>query len=106
MPASCCGVVSFRSTKGLIPLDGIYTGSPTLDVLGFFAKDHTLLPEIGSLLNLPGKKDWKGEIVNIKIAKDLFQSWLIKDNREMYASLVTACLSWAGEGLVEEVGEL
>lgn len=58
---------------------------------------------MGDMLNLPGKRDWKGEIVSIKIARDLFAPLLVKDNREMYVALASACRSWAGDELAEEV---
>lgn len=98
-------MVGYRSTNGLLSLDGISTGSSSLDTVGFFAKDHTLLSRMGDMLNLPGKKDWKGEIVSIKIARDLFAPLLVKDNREMYVALASACRSWAGDELAEEVSD-
>ena len=35
-PASFCGVIGFKPTHGLIPLQGVHPLSPSLDTLGFF----------------------------------------------------------------------
>jgi len=37
-PASFCGVVGFKPTLGLLPLEGVMPFAPTLDTAGFFAE--------------------------------------------------------------------
>jgi Asp-tRNA(Asn)/Glu-tRNA(Gln) amidotransferase A subunit family amidase len=37
-PASYCGIVGFKPTFGLLPLDGVHPASTTLDHLGLFAR--------------------------------------------------------------------
>lgn len=37
-PASYCGIVGFKPTYGLLPLDGVHPASTTLDHLGVFAR--------------------------------------------------------------------
>jgi Asp-tRNA(Asn)/Glu-tRNA(Gln) amidotransferase A subunit family amidase len=37
-PASFCGVIGFKSTHGLVPLDGVHPLAPSLDTLGFFVR--------------------------------------------------------------------
>ena len=37
-PASFCGVIGFKPTHGLIPIDGVHRLSPSLDTLGFFVR--------------------------------------------------------------------
>jgi len=39
IPASLCGVYGMRPTYGLISLNGVYPLAPTLDAVGFLAKD-------------------------------------------------------------------
>lgn len=56
IPASYCGVYGIRTTQDLIPLDGIVPFMPSLDTLGWFARDARLFAEIGKLL-LPAPAD-------------------------------------------------
>lgn len=57
IPASYCGVYGIRTTHGLLPLDGVLPFMPSLDVLGWFARDAALFAEVGRLL-LPSAKPW------------------------------------------------
>ena len=57
IPASYCGVYGIRTTHGILPLDGVVPFMPSLDVLGWFARDPRLFAEIGRLL-LPPAKPW------------------------------------------------
>jgi amidase len=43
-PAAFCGVVGFKPTYRLLPLDGVNPVAPTLDTLGLFARDVADLP--------------------------------------------------------------
>ena len=48
-PASFCGVVRFKPTRGLLPLRGVFCRSHTLDTLGVFARsvdDVALIAEV------------------------------------------------------------
>jgi amidase len=56
IPASYCGVLGIRTTQDLIPLEGIVPFMPSLDTLGWFARDARLFAEIGKLL-LPAPAD-------------------------------------------------
>lgn len=38
-PAAFCGVVGFRPTWGVVPLDGVITNARSLDTVGFFTAD-------------------------------------------------------------------
>jgi len=57
IPASYCGVYGIRTTQDLIPLDGIVPFMPSLDTLGWFARDARLFREIGGLLLPPAPAD-------------------------------------------------
>ena len=48
-PASFCGVVGFKPTRGLIPTDGVLCQAPSLDTIGVFARnvaDAALLADV------------------------------------------------------------
>lgn len=55
VPASYCGVPSVRPTHGRVSMDGVVPIAPSLDTVGWFAKDVTLLTTVGNvLLDGPG----------------------------------------------------
>jgi len=39
IPAACCGIVGFKPTYGLVPVDGIFPLAPTFDHAGPMARD-------------------------------------------------------------------
>ncbi|WP_025091763.1 amidase [Brucella intermedia] len=49
-PASFCGLVGLRSTHGRIPLQGIMPLAPSLDTIGWFARDIELYDRVGAIL--------------------------------------------------------
>jgi len=49
-PASFCGLVGLRTTHGRIPLEGIMPLAPSLDTIGWFARDIDLYDRVGSIL--------------------------------------------------------
>lgn len=49
-PASFCGLVGLRTTHGGIPLEGIMPLAPSLDTIGWFARDIDLYDRVGSVL--------------------------------------------------------
>jgi Asp-tRNA(Asn)/Glu-tRNA(Gln) amidotransferase A subunit family amidase len=50
-PASYCGVVGFKPTHGVLPLQGIHPLAPSLDTLGFFVREIEDVPLILSVLS-------------------------------------------------------
>jgi amidase len=50
IPASYCGVYGIRTTQDLLSADGIVPFMPSLDVLGWFARDAKLFAEVGRVL--------------------------------------------------------
>jgi amidase len=52
-PASFCGVVGFKPTFGLIPLDGVSPLAPSLDTLGAFVRDVEGLPALLAAMGAP-----------------------------------------------------
>jgi Asp-tRNA(Asn)/Glu-tRNA(Gln) amidotransferase A subunit family amidase len=66
-PASFCGVVGFKPTHGLLPLDGIAPFAPSLDTLGFLVRRvadvSVLLPAVlaapsGGAVSLAAGRDY------------------------------------------------
>jgi len=49
-PASFCGLVGLRTTHGRIPLEGIMPLAPSLDTIGWFARDIDLYEKVGEVL--------------------------------------------------------
>ena len=50
LPASYCGILGFRPTHGRIPLDHTVPLAPSFDVVGWFARDATVLAAVGEVL--------------------------------------------------------
>ncbi|TAJ98109.1 MAG: amidase [Reyranella sp.] len=53
IPASYCGVYGIRTTHGILSLQGIVPFMPSLDTLGWFARDAALFAAIGRILLPP-----------------------------------------------------
>jgi amidase len=43
-PASFCGVVGFKPTFGLVPMEGVLAQAPSLDTFGLFVRDVAAVP--------------------------------------------------------------
>jgi len=50
VPASFCGLYGMRPTHGRIPLDGVMPFAPSLDTVGWFAREPELLQRVGAVL--------------------------------------------------------
>ncbi|MBB5704499.1 amidase [Ochrobactrum daejeonense] len=49
-PASFCGLIGLRTTHGRIPLEGIMPLAPSLDTIGWFARNIALYEKVGAVL--------------------------------------------------------
>jgi len=55
LPAALCGIFGFRPTHGRVDVAGLVPLSPSLDTVGWFARDAALLAQVGeALLGSPG----------------------------------------------------
>lgn len=61
-PAAYCGVVGYKPTAGLIPLDGIHPFSPSLDQVGVFTRSVPDAAFLASLLENNGPDPAAGRI--------------------------------------------
>ena len=50
-PAAFCGVIGFKPTYGVLPLEGVHPLAPSLDTLGFFARAIEDVPLLLSVLS-------------------------------------------------------
>jgi amidase len=50
-PAAFCGVIGFKPTYGLLPIQGVHPLAPSLDTLGFFVRAVEDVPPILSVLS-------------------------------------------------------
>jgi Asp-tRNA(Asn)/Glu-tRNA(Gln) amidotransferase A subunit family amidase len=50
-PASYCGVIGFKPSFGLLPLEGVHPLAPSLDTLGFFVRALDDVPVLMSVLS-------------------------------------------------------
>ncbi|KAF5177715.1 Glutamyl-tRNA(Gln) amidotransferase subunit A, partial [Thalictrum thalictroides] len=72
VPAAFCGIFGFRTSQGALSNVGVIPVSPSLDALGWFAKDPSILRRVGHvLLQLPYSLPRAPR--NIIIADDCFQ---------------------------------
>ncbi|MGU3493434.1 amidase family protein [Xanthobacteraceae bacterium A53D] len=67
MPAHCCGVSSWKATRNLIPLTGVLALAPSLDTLGFLARDAAWLDRAAAVFT----PDAPLAINRIAVASDL-----------------------------------
>jgi Asp-tRNA(Asn)/Glu-tRNA(Gln) amidotransferase A subunit family amidase len=49
IPAHCCGVTAWKPTPGLVPLDGALALAPSLDVIGFLAREASTVERVAAL---------------------------------------------------------
>lgn len=80
VPAGYCGILGFRPSLGTVSHMGIVPVSPSLDVVGWFARDPNVLRRVGHvLLQVPFTAQRNPR--SIVIADDLFKSLNVHVNR-------------------------
>lgn len=69
VPAAFCGIYALRPTHGVIPTAGVVPFAPSLDTVGWLARDATTLARVGDVL-LP--KSTVDPVRRVFIARDAF----------------------------------
>ena len=71
IPASYCGLYGIRTTHGRVSLEGVMPLAPTLDTVGWFARDADLLRRVGDVL-LGADSEASARPRRLLIAEDAF----------------------------------
>jgi amidase len=55
VPAAFCGIYGFRPSHGVVPTVGVMSFAPSLDTVGWFARDAAMLAKVGDILLPPSE---------------------------------------------------
>ncbi|XP_076960496.1 outer envelope protein 64, mitochondrial-like [Bidens hawaiensis] len=93
IPASFCGVLGFRPSHGVVSTIGVLPNSQSLDTVGIFARDPSILHRVGHvLLHLNPVEPRRTR--RVIVADDLFQLSKVPQQKTVYiVSKVTEKLS-------------
>ncbi len=67
IPAACCGIVGFKPSFGLVPIDGCFPLAPSFDHAGPMAKDVAECSRMMKAL-VPGFKPVEAELGDLRVA--------------------------------------
>ena len=87
-PASFCGLVGLRTTHGRIPLEGIMPLAPSLDTIGWFARDIVLYEKVGAVLL--GEDEQSFQLTQLLYMPVLEQLLLGQDETDAYRAMFGA----------------
>jgi Asp-tRNA(Asn)/Glu-tRNA(Gln) amidotransferase A subunit family amidase len=68
IPAHCCGIAAWKPSYGLVPTQGTMPLAPSLDTIGFLAREASVLSQIASVFLETGGH---GPIRRVLLAQDL-----------------------------------
>jgi amidase len=71
-PASFCGIFGIRPTHGRLSLEGVMPFAPSLDAVGWFARDGALLERVGHVLLSASKTRTGSKPTSLLVATDAF----------------------------------
>lgn len=70
VPAACCGLFGFRPSWGVVPVDGLLPMAPSLDSVGWLARDADTLAAVGGALLPPQPCAGPGALATLVVAED------------------------------------
>lgn len=83
VPASFCGILGFRPSQGVVSTIGVLPNSQSLDTVGCFARDPSILRSVGNtLLQLNAVEPKRTR--RLIIADDLFQLLKVPKQKTVY----------------------
>lgn len=85
IPAALCGLVGFKATQSMVPLDGAFLLSPTLDSIGPLARSVEDCELLLDVLSGTGER-WQGEFARPRILMPTSYFW--EDGDETVRSAV------------------
>jgi Asp-tRNA(Asn)/Glu-tRNA(Gln) amidotransferase A subunit family amidase len=107
-PASFCGIVGFKPTHGILPLDGVAPFAPSLDTLGFLVRRvadvrlllGALLPSSPSAVPSPRGPESKRDVPRVALCRT--EQWaLAEPSTQRIVEDAAARLQRAGASVVE-----
>ncbi|MEI8144670.1 MAG: amidase [Alphaproteobacteria bacterium] len=96
IPAHCCGVVGYKPTFGLLPTAGCMPLAPSLDTIGFLARDAGLIQRALGALNIAA---FGAMPARVAVAADL--TLRASEASGAASKLVVAITRQLGAGVVE-----
>nr|CAB3451126.1 unnamed protein product [Digitaria exilis] len=84
IPASFCGLLCFRPSYGVVPTLGTIANSQSLDTIGWFARDPSVLRRVGEVL-LPATAGGLKQTRQFVFADDCFQLLKASNQKTVHA---------------------
>jgi Asp-tRNA(Asn)/Glu-tRNA(Gln) amidotransferase A subunit family amidase len=68
LPAACCGVVGFKPTHGLVPMEGVFPLAPSFDTAGPMAREVAMCCRMMAVLGLDDATAPLGSLEEVSVA--------------------------------------
>lgn len=88
-PAAFCGILGFRASHGLVSTGGVVANSQSLDTIGWFARDPTVLHHIGQTLLQASRVEVRRSR-RLIFADDCFQFFKVPKQKSMHIVIKAA----------------